>query len=144
MDLDLVINRLLHLTSVIIPMTDITIAAELVAKFWSQTTGTNAWPCPSFWPRPLITMVDTSESSVNTKSKIIQCLDGWLWCCSWRNERSGSYFTSSVSVLEIACYSTYTGFSWDHHGIFATLSSRLVKIPGHKYYFFANQDTSGT
>ena len=27
------------------------------------------------------------------------------------------------------------GFPWDHHGLFATLSSRLVKIPGHKYYF---------
>ena len=54
----------------------------------------------------------------------------------WRNERSGSYFTSSVFVFEIACFSISTGFSWDHQGIFATLSSRLVKkIPGHKYYF---------
>ena len=26
---------------------------------------------------------------------------------------------SSVFVFEIACFNTSTGFSWDHHGIFA-------------------------
>ena len=37
------------------------------------------------------------------------------------------YKFSSVFVFEMACFSTSTEFSWGHHGIFATLSSRLVK-----------------
>ena len=49
---------------------------------------------------------------------------------------------SSVFVFEIAFFSTSTGFSWDHHGIFSTLSSRLVKIPGHKYYFVPTRTQS--
>ena len=50
---------------------------------------------------------------------------------------------SSVFVFEIAFFSTSTGFSWDHHGIFSTLSSRLVKIPGHKYYFVPTGTQAG-
>ena len=43
----------------------------------------------------------------------------------------------------MACFNTSTGFSSDHHGIFATLNSRLVKIPGHKYYFVPTGTQAG-
>ena len=60
------------------------------------------------------------------------------------NEVVAIYKFSSVFVFEIACFSTSTGFSWDHHGIFATLSSRLVKKnPGHKYYFVLARTQAG-
>ena len=36
--------------------------------------------------------------------------------------------TKSDFVFKIA---HLLGLPWDHHGLFATLSSRLVKIPGH-------------
>ena len=49
------------------------------------------------------------------------------------------YKFSSVFILEIVCFSTSTGFSWDHHGIFAA----LVKIPGHKYYFVPTRTQAG-
>ena len=94
-------------------------------------------------------MVDTSESNVNAKGKIEECLDCWL--CR-RNECSGSCFTNSVFVFEIARFSMSTGFSWDHRGIFAALSSTLVKKkfqdisiilcePGHKWDISLNSGT---
>ena len=69
-------------------------------------------------------------------------MDGSVAVAGEMNKVVAIYKFSSVFVFEIACFSTSTGFSWDHHGIFATLSSRLVKKfrdisiilcqPGHK------------
>ena len=70
-------------------------------------------------------------------------MDGSVAVAGEMNEVVAIYKFSSVFVFEIACFSTSTGFSWDHHGIFATLSSRLVKIPGHKYYFVPTGTQAG-
>ena len=63
-------------------------------------------------------------------------MDGTVAVAREMNEVVAIYKFSLVFVFEIACFSTSTGFSWDHHEIFATLSSRLVKIPGHTDYYF--------
>ena len=70
-------------------------------------------------------------------------MDGSVTVAGEMNEVVAIYKFSSVFIFEIACFSTSTGFSWDHHGIFATLSSRLVKIPGHKYYFVPTGTQAG-
>ena len=70
-------------------------------------------------------------------------MDGSVAVAREINEVVAIYKFSSVFVFEIACFSTSTGFSWDHHGIFATLSSSLVKIPGHKYYLVPTGTQAG-
>ena len=66
---------------------ELTSTRLMVAKFWSQKTGTHSWPHP-FWPCPLIIMVDTSERNVYISK--IKCLDWWLCCWSKSNEQCGS------------------------------------------------------
>ena len=58
-------------------------------------------------------------------------------CCSWTNERSGSYFTNSNPKWLVSAY--LLGF----HGIYATLSSMLVKILGQQYYFVPSVAQAG-
>ena len=55
-------------------------------------------------------------------------MDGSVAVAGELNRMVAIYKFSSVFVFEIACFSTSAGFSWDHHGIFAILSSRLVKF----------------
>ena len=59
------------------------------------------------------------------------------------NEVVAIYKFSSIFVFEIACFSTSTGFSWDHGMESLQLSSRLVRILGHKYYFVPTGTQAG-
>ena len=69
---------------------------------------------PPFYPTHYA-MVDTSKSTVNAKRIIFRLLA--LALAGEINIVVAVYKFSSVFVFEIACLSTSTGFSWDHHRI---------------------------